>query len=160
MIVRLALLLFASAASAPAQSDAITRAAAAKLAQGTFREYLELLSLPNDAVAPADIQKNVDWLERAFRKRGFTTRQLPSQGKPMLYAEWPARAPAAKTVLFYMHLDGAPVVPSEWSQQSPWQPVLKKRNAAGTWEIVANQLLFEGELDPDLRVFARAASDD
>jgi acetylornithine deacetylase/succinyl-diaminopimelate desuccinylase-like protein len=160
VIIRLALLLLASAASAPAQSDAITREAATRLAQGTFREYLELLSLPNDAVAPADIQKNVDWLERAFEKRGFTTRQLPNQGKPMLYAEWPVKVPAAKTVLFYMHLDGQPVVPSEWSQQSPWQPVLKKRNAAGAWEIVPNQLLFEGELDPELRVFARAASDD
>jgi len=159
VILRLALLPFAFAASS-APSDAITPETAAQLARGTFHEYLELLSLPNDSVAPADIQKNVDWLERAFRKRGFTTRQLPNQGKPMLYAEWPVKGPAAKTVLFYMHLDGQPVVPSEWSQQSPWQPVLKKRNAAGAWEIVPNQLLFEGELDPDLRVFARAASDD
>ena len=149
---------FASLASA--QSDPFTPQSAAKLARGTFREYLELLSLPNDAVVPADIQKNVDWLARAFQKRGFTTKQLPNQGKPMLYAEWPAKAPGAKTVLFYMHLDGQPVVPSEWSQKSPWQPVVKKRNAAGAWEIVSTDLLFADKLDPNLRVFARSSSDD
>jgi len=150
-----ALLAFAFfAPSAQAQSDPT------RLARGTFREYLELLSLPNDSVAPADIQKNVEWLERAFQKRGFTTKQLANAGKPMLYAEWPKKAPGAKTVLFYMHLDGQPVVPSEWSQKSPWQPVVKKKNAAGAWEAVNTDLLFADKLDPDLRVFARSSSDD
>jgi hypothetical protein len=113
MIHRLALAVLALPFFAPlasAQSDPFTTQAAARLAHGTFREYLELLSLPNDSVVPADILKNVDWLERAFRKRGFTTKQLSNQGKPMLYAEWPAKAPGAKTMLFYMHLDGMPVV--------------------------------------------------
>ena len=41
-----------------------------------------------------------------FRKRRFTAKQLESKGKPMLYADWPKKAPSAKTVLFYMHLDG------------------------------------------------------
>ena len=143
-----ALLFFALPAQA--QSDP------ARLARGTFREYLELLSLPNDSAAPADIQKNVEWLERAFQKRGFTTKQLANAGRPMLYAEWPKKAPGAKTVLFYMHLDGQPVVPSEWSQKSPWQPVVKKKNAAGAWEVVNTDLLFADKLDPDLRVFARS----
>jgi len=57
-----------AAATALAQSDTITPEAAAKLAQGSFREYLELLSMPNDAIVPADIQKNVDWLERAWAR--------------------------------------------------------------------------------------------
>src|SRR5712672_3538002 len=84
-----ALLFFARPAQA--QSDP------ARLARGTFREYLELLSLPNDSAAPADIQKNVEWLERAFQKRGFTTKQLANAGKPMLYAEWPKKASANST---------------------------------------------------------------
>jgi acetylornithine deacetylase/succinyl-diaminopimelate desuccinylase-like protein len=133
---------------------------AQKLAQGTFREYLELLALPNDAISPPDIQKNVGFLERAFRKRGFSIRRLENKGKPLLLAEWPTRAPGAKTVLFYMHLDGQPVVDREWSQPSPWKPVVKRRNASGAWEIVRRDLLFASALDPDLRVFARAASDD
>ena len=70
--------------------------AAQKLAQGTFREYLELLSLPSDAINPPDIQRNVDFLDGAFKKRGFTTRQLDNKGKPMLFAEWPKKAPGAE----------------------------------------------------------------
>lgn len=152
--------LFAFAPLASAQQDLFPPQVAQKFAQGTFHEYLELLAMPNDAIVPADIQKNVDWLERAFQKRGFTASQLPNKGKPMLYAEWPKKVPGAKTVLFYMHLDGQPVVPSEWAQKSPWQPVVKKRNASGSWEIVGDELLFAEKLDPDLRVFARASSDD
>src|SRR5260221_596686 len=130
MPLRLALALLAFAFFAPsAQAQPDT----ARLARGTFREYLELLSLPNDSAAPADIQKNVEWLERAFQKRGFTTKQLANAGKPMLYAEWPKKIPNKKTVLFYMHLDGQPGVPSEWSQKRPGQPGGRRKNAPGPW---------------------------
>jgi acetylornithine deacetylase/succinyl-diaminopimelate desuccinylase-like protein len=133
---------------------------AQKLARASFREYLDLLALPNDASRPADIQKNVDFLDRAFQRRGFATRQLENRGKPLLFAEWPTKLPGAKTVLFYMHLDGQPVVDTEWSQPSAWKPVVKKRNPSGAWEIVPNDALFAVTLDPELRVFARSASDD
>jgi acetylornithine deacetylase/succinyl-diaminopimelate desuccinylase-like protein len=154
-MLRLWLLLLALPALSLAQIPAEV-----KLAQGTFREYLEFLALPNDAINPPDIQRNTDWLEQAFQKRGFTTRQLENKGKPMLFAEWPKKVPGAKTILFYMHLDGQPVVDKEWSQPSPWKPVVKKRNAQGKWEIVDTNLLFQEKLDPDLRVFARPSSDD
>ncbi|MDB5958230.1 MAG: acetylornithine deacetylase [Ramlibacter sp.] len=133
---------------------------AMRSAQASFPEYLELLSLPNDAVVPADVQKNALWLEAAFRKRGFTTRQLPNDGKPLVYAEL-ARQPAnTRTVLFYMHFDGQPVLPEQWSQKSPWQPVVKQRNAAGKWEAVDTARLQAAPLDPELRVFGRSSSDD
>jgi len=157
--MRFALFLLAFPALAFAQ-EPISAYTAQKLAQGTFREYLELLCLPNDATHPPDIQKNVDFLEAAFKKRGFTTRQLENKGKPMLFAEWPAKKRGAKTVLYYMHLDGQPVVDKEWSQPSPWKPVVKMRNVMGNWEIVDTELLFAEKLHPDLRVFARASSDD
>ena len=159
-MLRLALLLFAFSASATAQSDTITREAAAKLAQGTFREYLELLALPNDAITPADIQKNVDWLERAFRKRGFTTRQLENKGKPMLFAEWPAghrredrallHAPRRPPVVAFGMVAAEPLATGGEETQRP----------PATGRSWRRRLLFADELDPDLRVFARAASDD
>src|SRR5258708_4448894 len=105
-----------------------------KSIQGGFKEYFELLSMPNDAVVAADIVKNANWLEGAFAKRGFLTRQLPNAGKPVL--------------------------PEQWAQKSPWQPVVKQRNAAGAWEIVPTDRLMADQLDPELRVFARASSDD
>lgn len=157
-MLRVCLVLLALPAIAVAQP--ISPETAQKLAQGSFREYLELLALPNDAINPPDIQHNVDFVERAFKKRGFTTQKLDNKGKPLLYAEWPKQAPGAKTILYYMHLDGQPVVDSEWSQPSPWKPVVKQRTSAGGWEIVSNEALFGPTLDPELRVFARSASDD
>ena len=158
-MLRLCLCFLAVPALAWAQAP-ISQEAAQKLAQGSFREYLELLSLPNDAIKPPDIQANVDFLERAFRKRGFSTQKLDNSGKPMLYAEWPKHASGAKTVLYYMHTDGQPVVDREWSQPSPWKPVVKRRGSAGAWEAVGSDSLFASALDPELRVFARSASDD
>jgi len=157
--LRVLLVLLVVPALALAQ-EPLSRQAAERLAQATFGEYLELLALPNDSVNPPDIQRNVDFLERAFRTRGFATRQLVNKGKPMLFAEWPRTIPGAKTVLYYMHLDGQPVVDTEWSQPSPWQPVVKKKDSTGTWQIVPTEALFATPLDPDLRVFARASSDD
>jgi acetylornithine deacetylase/succinyl-diaminopimelate desuccinylase-like protein len=154
------LLLVSFAPLAFAQNEPLAPAAAQRLAQDTFREYLELLSLPSDAVVPADIQKNADFLEQAFRKRGFTVKQLENKGKPMLFAEWPKKVAGAKTVLFYMHMDAQPVVDREWSQPSPWKPVVKKRDSSGNWQIVPSDALFADKLDPDLRVFARCSSDD
>ena len=93
-MLRLCVFLLAVPAMAWA-AEPISPEAAQKLAQGTFHEYLELLALPNDAINPADIQRNADFLERAFKKRGFSTRQLDNKGKPMLYAEWPRKLPGA-----------------------------------------------------------------
>ena len=99
--------LLASAVSA--QTDPFPPAVTARLAQASMREYLDLLAIPNDAIVPADIQKNTAWLERAFQQRGFITRQLANDGpgsstggagnKPMLFAEWPKKVAGAKTVL-------------------------------------------------------------
>ena len=90
-----------------------------KTAQASFAEYFDLLALPNDAMVPADIQKNTDWLDKAFARRGFKTQQLPNDGKPLLFAEYKSPKPDAKTILFYMHLDGQPVLPEQWAQVSP-----------------------------------------
>ena len=154
--------LFFAAFSVPvfAQMDLNSPATQIKLAQGSFKEYLEFLSLPSDSIVAADIQKNADYIEGAFKKRGFITKQLANNGKPMVYAEFAKKVPGAKTLLLYMHLDSQPVVPSEWSQKSPWTPVVKQRNGTGKWEEVSVERLYADKLDPDLRVFGRSSSDD
>jgi acetylornithine deacetylase/succinyl-diaminopimelate desuccinylase-like protein len=131
-----------------------------RLSIATFAQYLEFLALPNDANVPANIQKNATWLELAFKQRGFEVQSWPNQGRPMVFAQWPHADEHAPSVLFYMHLDGQPVVPAEWSQPNPWQPVVKAKDANGQWVIVPTERLFTSPLNPDLRVFARSASDD
>ncbi len=127
---------------------------------------------------PPDIQKNADWLEIAFRKRGFVTRQLPNNGKPLVFAEYPRKLANARTILFYMHFDGQPVIPSQSAPKSPWQAVVKQRRttsperaplptfatgratAQDQWEEIGTDNLLEEKIDPEWRIFARAASDD
>ena len=129
--------------------------------QRNFPEFLELLAIPDVADVPADIQRNATFLKSAFDRRGFETRLLTNPAnRPLVYAHYPAHAPGAKTVLFYIHFDGQPVVPAEWAQKDPFEPVVKKRAAGGAWQPVGRDALMATPLDPELRVFARAASDD
>src|SRR5260370_31590265 len=88
-----------------------------KSTHASFKEYFELLSMPNDAIVPADIVKNAVWLDAAFARRGFVTRQLPNARKPRVYAEYPKQVARAKRVLFFMHFDRHPILPEQWAQK-------------------------------------------
>jgi acetylornithine deacetylase/succinyl-diaminopimelate desuccinylase-like protein len=160
-----------------ARAADITPALIEKTAQANFREFFDMLALPNDAINAEDIRKNADWLEAALRKRGFATQQLANDGKPLVFAEFPGKIPGARTVLFYMHFDGMPVIPNQWAQASPWTAVVKQRSnnagpaplatftpsrtgAAQGWQEIDPAALVQERLDPELRVFARSSSDD
>ena len=137
---------------------------AAKHATISFKEFYDLLSIPNDAHVPADIEKNVKWCEAAFTKRGFTTKRLNTETVPLLLAERKVQSPnlpsgkARKTVLIYLQFDGQPVNPSQWKQESPWKPTLKERGSDGTWNPIPYEKLFE-TMEPNWRIFARSTSD-
>lgn len=128
-----------------------------KHAVQSFKEFYELLSLPNDAHVAEDIEKNVLWCEAAFAKRGFSTKRLNTPAMPLLLAERPSKN-ARKTVLIYLQIDGQPVSASQWEQESPWKPTLKEKDANGKWQPIAYERLYE-DLNPDWRIFARATSD-
>jgi len=135
--------------------QAIRRAAAA-----SFPDYFELLSMPSDSIKPEDIQKNAAWLVKAFEKRGFKARELENKGKPLVFASYEGNTGKRPVILFYIHFDGQPVIPAQWSQKDPWSPVVKKRGADGKWAEIDKSELFRPDFDPELRVFARAAADD
>jgi acetylornithine deacetylase/succinyl-diaminopimelate desuccinylase-like protein len=136
--------------------DAAIRAGAV----ASFPEYFDLLALPNDAINPADVQKNAAWLQQAFEKRGFHTQQLENHGRPLVFAHYVRASEPRHTVLFYMHFDGQPVIQSQWSQKDAWLPVVKRRGADGKWAEVDKAELMKPDFDPELRVFARSSSDD
>src|SRR5262245_31572025 len=128
--------------------------------QRNFAEYLDLVRIPNVPARPADIQRNAEFLSRAFERRGFAVRLVTNPaGRPVVLAELALR-PGLPTLLFYIHYDGQPVVPAEWSQADPFVPVVRRRNAAGEWQDVGADVLQARPLDHELRVFARSASDD
>ncbi|MDW3647074.1 MAG: M20/M25/M40 family metallo-hydrolase [Bacteroidia bacterium] len=121
------------------------------------KDLKNFVAIPNDALNHEDIMKNIEWLDREFSKRGFKTELLETSNEPLFFAELPKMA-NAKTLLFYMHLDGQAVDPSKWNQDSPYEVVLKAENDAGEWEAM-DWSNIEG-FNPDWRMFGRSAADD
>ena len=115
------------------------------------------LSIPNNAIYPDHVRQNVIWCEEAFQQRNFQTQVLETEGPPLLLAERRHKS-AKKTVLFYLQIDGQPVDSSQWDQESPYQPVLKRQTTAGKWEIISWDALKDTR-DREWRIFARSASD-
>jgi len=142
--------------SALAQENALDKLAE-KHALASLPEFYEMLSIPNVASQHQDIERNVVWCESAFAKRGFTTQRLNTSTVPLLLAERKVKK-ATKTVLIYLQIDGQPVNPALWDQESPWKPVLKEQDAQGKWIIIADDKL-QGNINRDWRIFARSTSD-
>jgi acetylornithine deacetylase/succinyl-diaminopimelate desuccinylase-like protein len=140
----------------PPSADTIREAVTASRLDSTalFREFL---SLPNDALKPADITTLVAWLEKTFAAQGFDTRRIETDGSPALFLQ--RLQPGAKrTVLVYLQADGQPVDPGAWQQDDPFTPVLKEQDELGQWQPIPWNALAE-RFDPEWRIFARSASD-
>lgn len=125
-------------------------------AERSFPILKELLSIPNDAFYPDDIEKNVSWCESAFGAREFSSRRITTEGAPLLLAERNHRG-AKKTVLIYLQIDGQPVDSTRWFQESPFKPTLKRPTEEGGWESLDWEAI--SDYQDDWRVFARSASD-
>ncbi|WP_439108193.1 M20/M25/M40 family metallo-hydrolase [Congregibacter sp.] len=129
---------------------------AEEYAHSSFPLLREILSIPNDANNPDDVEANVVWTESAFAQRGFDTQRIATAEAPLLLATR-QHAAAEKTVLIYLQIDGQPVDPGRWFQASPYTPALKQRNATGDWEQIPWSAI--ENYDEEMRVFARSASD-
>ena len=105
-------------------------------ARKSFPEFKDLLSLPNDAHFPEDIEQNVRWCEAKFTERGFTTARLDTETVPLLLAEKKAENTTAKTVLIYLQVDGQPVDSSFWFQENPYEATLKRAAREGGWKAI------------------------
>jgi len=130
--------------------------ASGKYAMASFPILREILSIPNDAFYPDEIEKNIQWCEQAFSQRGFTSTRIATETVPLLLAER-KHSKAKKTVLIYLQIDGQPVDSTRWFQESPYTPTLKKKGESGKWEAIAWNSIENYE--DDWRVFARSASD-
>lgn len=118
----------------------------------------EIISIPNDAHFPEQIQKNIDWCAKEFAARGWGQELLETGGIPLMLVEKKQIA-ATKTALFYFHVDGQAVDISKWDQDDAYVPVLKQLNSEGKWEHIPMEKL-RNEYNPDWRIFARSSSDD
>ncbi len=120
-------------------------------------ELRDFVSIPNDALDHADINRNLTWLTKKFTERGFNSSVLPTEGESLFFAALPMDD-AKPTILFYMHLDGQSVDPSKWSQPDPYETVLKSKAGDG-WKTEKFEDLND-DINYDWRLFGRSTSDD
>jgi acetylornithine deacetylase/succinyl-diaminopimelate desuccinylase-like protein len=123
-----------------------------------LRELVELLALPNVASDREGIRRNADRIAAMLERRGVSARLLDGAGgPPVVYGELAAPG-ARRTVVVYVHYDGQPVVPAQWTGD-PWTPVLRDKPLdEGGREVPLASLT--GAADPEWRLYARSASDD
>lgn len=124
----------------------------------TIEELKDFISLPNDALNPDDMDKNLVWLTDKFNKRGFGTRLISTSGIPLFFAELKTKKKEAPTLLIYMHFDGQSIDRSKWNQADPYQVVLKEKNGDQWDDLNWNRL--DDTINPDWRLFGRSTSDD
>jgi acetylornithine deacetylase/succinyl-diaminopimelate desuccinylase-like protein len=123
-----------------------------------LREYADLLSLPNVATDSAGIWANAEYIRDRLGERGVESRLLTLPGaNPIVYGEW--RVPGAtRTLGLYVHYDGQPADPSNWTHE-PWEPVFY----SGSMEVGGEPIPFPADgdpVDPEWRIYARSAGDD
>ncbi len=90
--------------------------------QDILRELFEFLSIPNVASNQDDIARNAQALTRMLERRRFLPEIVPTAGSPLVLAERKVGT-TARTLTFYFHYDGQPVVASEWTHSPPFKPV-------------------------------------
>ncbi|MCS7082937.1 MAG: dipeptidase [Bacteroidota bacterium] len=104
-----------------------------------LEELKDLLRIPSVSADPAhraDVARAAQWLADHLRGLGLEAEVLPTDGHPIVYAEW-LGAPDAPTVLCYGHYDVQPPDPLELWESPPFEPTIR-----------------------DGKLYARGASDD
>jgi acetylornithine deacetylase/succinyl-diaminopimelate desuccinylase-like protein len=117
-------------------------------------ELMTFVALPNVAGNDADMRKNAELAAAMFRKRGFTVETTDEKaGSPVILATLDVPQPRG-TLTFYIHYDGQPVTPSEWTRCGPFAPCLI--GPSGPVPADAARKTF----DPEWRMYGRSTADD
>ncbi|MCA9996151.1 MAG: M20/M25/M40 family metallo-hydrolase, partial [Anaerolineales bacterium] len=123
-----------------------------------LHNYTQFLALPNHASDLPNIQRNADWLIEQFGQRGFAMQKLQIEGAPPIVYGEHLVAGATRTLCFYVHYDGQPVVPEEWAQD-PFAATLYDATLEAGGKPISIPPAGE-PINPEWRLYARAASDD
>ena len=142
-------------------SQSLTKNNIKQAADEKFYEALvnlkTFLEIPNDGNFPEHIEANLQSCKQFFSNLDFTTKQISTAGAPLLFAEKKIDK-SAKTVLFYLQIDGQPVDTTAWQQKNPYKPVIKEKIGHSDWKIIPFPKPNDS-LNLNWRIFARSASD-
>ena len=123
-----------------------------------LRDYAELLSIPNVASDSVGIWRNAEYISQELAERGVESRLLTLPGaNPIVYGELTVPG-ATRTLGLYVHYDGQPADPSNWTHE-PWEPVFYSRSMEAGGE--ARPFPVDGQaVDPEWRIYGRSSGDD
>ncbi len=126
-----------------------------------LREFMELLSIPNVSSDSENIRRNAECIKAMMERRGIKTRILETRGNPIIFGELETPG-AERTLMFYVHYDGQPVDPLQWTETSPFRPALRPgKLVPGSTEPKPMPFPEKGApIDEDWRIYARGSSDD
>ena len=120
-------------------------------------EFASLLALPNVSRDLADVRANASAIRGMFERRGVDVDVVDMPGvAPLVLGRLDVGAD--RTVGFYVHYDGQPIDPAEWTYP-PFEPTLCSAalSDGGTPLPLPGQ---GQEIDGEWRIYARSASDD
>src|SRR5437762_3474632 len=123
-------------------------------------EFARLLAIPNVASDRENIRRNAQFILEMMQRRGLNPQLLEAKSKdtpPAVFGEWKAPG-ATHAVVLYAHYDGQPVDPKQWTASPPFQPTWRSAAMESGGKIIT--LPDNGEINPEWRLYARAASDD
>ncbi len=123
-------------------------------------EFTQLLAIPNIASDAPNIRKNAQFILEMMQRRGLNPQLLEgrtNETPPAVYGEWKMPG-ATHSIVLYAHYDGQPVDPKQWTASPPFQPTWRSAAMESGGQIVT--LPATGEINPEWRLYARAASDD
>src|SRR5712664_5000575 len=123
-------------------------------------EFTRLLAIPNIASDRENIRKNAQFILEMMQRRGLNPQLLEGRTQdtpPAVYGEWKTPG-VTHSIVLYAHYDGQPVDPKAWTASPPFQPTWRSAALESGGQIVT--LPATGEINPEWRLYARAASDD
>jgi acetylornithine deacetylase/succinyl-diaminopimelate desuccinylase-like protein len=123
-----------------------------------LQQLVSLVGLANAAANLEDMDRNANRLLKLFEERGFSTELFRAEGAPPAVFAERTTSGAEKTVVFYAHYDGQPVVPELWASDPYTVVVRKGRLEDGADEIPLTSL--RAPVNPEWRLYGRSTSDD
>ena len=157
VLVLLTGLLFTTVATAQGGMD-VARLYRQQHEAAILRDFAALLTYPNRARDTEDIERGAAHIRDQLQGVGVTSELLRVDGAPpIVYGELIVPG-AMRTLGIYVHYDGQPVDPSEWTHP-PFEPTLY---TAGM-EVGGQPRPLPGDgeaVDPEWRIYARSSGDD
>jgi acetylornithine deacetylase/succinyl-diaminopimelate desuccinylase-like protein len=153
-----ALLACSAAAAAAAPSDPV-RLWRESHEPAILAELSGLAAIPSVAADTSGLRRAADTLVTLLERRGVrVTLFRDGPAPPTLHGA--LKSPGARrTIVFYAHYDGQPVTGSEWATP-PFIPTLRVRDGDAWRTIPIPPAGSPARLDPEARLFGRAAADD